>query len=111
MEKWKAKYAFHFPTPSTATRYLQKSMRYTNNPTGTKDRALQHVVGYRKEDRVDQESNTETFGAIRIEIDNWRWAGVPFYLRAGKRLEKRLTEVSIVFKQPPTDLFQNNSSG
>src|SRR5258706_16207368 len=41
MEKWKAKYASHFPTPSTATRYLQKSMRYTNNPTGTKDRALQ----------------------------------------------------------------------
>src|SRR5260370_26042846 len=40
MEKWKAKYASHFPTPSTATRYLQKSMRYTNNPTGTKDRAL-----------------------------------------------------------------------
>jgi glucose-6-phosphate 1-dehydrogenase len=70
-----------------------------------------HVVGYRQEDRVDPESNTETFGAIRIEIDNWRWAGVPFYLRAGKRLEKRLTEVSIVFKQPPTDLFQNNSSG
>jgi glucose-6-phosphate 1-dehydrogenase len=70
-----------------------------------------HVVGYRQEDRVDAESNTETFGAIRSEIDNWRWAGVPFYLRAGKRLEKRLTEVSIVFKQPPTDLFQNNSSG
>jgi hypothetical protein len=42
MEKWKAKYAFHFPTPSTGTRYLQKSMRYTNNPTGTKDRALQN---------------------------------------------------------------------
>jgi hypothetical protein len=42
MEKWKAKYAFHFPTPSTATRYLQKSMRYTNNPTGTKDRADQY---------------------------------------------------------------------
>jgi glucose-6-phosphate 1-dehydrogenase len=70
-----------------------------------------HVVGYRQEDRVDPESNTGTFGAIRIEIDNWRRAGVPFYLRAGKRLEKRLTEVSIVFKQPPTDLFQNNSSG
>ena len=42
MEKWKAKYAFHFPTPSTATKYFQKSMRYTNNPTGTKDRALHH---------------------------------------------------------------------
>jgi len=51
-----------------------------------------HVVGYRQEDRVDPESNTGTFGAIRIEIDNWRRAGVPFYLRAGKRLEKRLTE-------------------
>src|SRR5271170_6985685 len=46
MEKWKAKYAFHFPTPSTATRYLQKSMRYTNNPTGTKDRALQKAHCY-----------------------------------------------------------------
>jgi glucose-6-phosphate 1-dehydrogenase len=69
------------------------------------------VVGYRQEDRVDPESNTETFSAIRIEIDNWRWAGVPFYLRAGKRLEKRSTEVSIVFRQPPADLFQNNSSG
>src|ERR1700737_5230481 len=40
MEKWKAKYPFHFPTPSTATRYLQNSLRYTNTPTGTKDRAL-----------------------------------------------------------------------
>src|SRR6266446_3109182 len=43
MEKWKAKYPFHFPTPSTATRYLQNSLRYTNNPTATKDRAI-HVV-------------------------------------------------------------------
>jgi glucose-6-phosphate 1-dehydrogenase len=70
-----------------------------------------HVIGYRREDRVDPESDTETFAAVRLEIDNWRWAGVPFYLRAGKRLERRLTEVNIVFKQPPTDLFQTSSSG
>ena len=70
-----------------------------------------HVIGYRWEDRVDPESDTETFAAVRLEIDNWRWAGVPFYLRAGKRLDKRLTEVNIVFKQPPTDLFQTSSGG
>ena len=44
MEKWKAKYASHFPTPSTATRYFQNSLRYTNTPTGTKDRAIQYTT-------------------------------------------------------------------
>ena len=70
-----------------------------------------YVIGYRREDRVDPESDTDTFAAVRLEIDNWRWAGVPFYLRAGKRLKKRMTEVNIVFKKPPTDLFQASSSG
>jgi glucose-6-phosphate 1-dehydrogenase len=69
----------------------------------------QAVIGYRQEDRVDPKSQTETFAAIRLEIENWRWAGVPFYLRAGKRLKKRVTEVSIVFKQPPTHLFKSNA--
>jgi glucose-6-phosphate 1-dehydrogenase len=69
------------------------------------------VVGYRQEDRVSPTSNTETFAAIRLEIENWRWAGVPFYLRAGKRLAKRVTEVTIVFKQPPLHLFKSNSTG
>ncbi len=68
------------------------------------------AIGYRQEDRVNPESQTETFGAIKLEIENWRWAGVPFYLRAGKRLAKRVTEVSIVFKQPPTHLFKTNAS-
>ncbi len=68
------------------------------------------AIGYRQEDRVDPESQTETFGAIKLHIENWRWAGVPFYLRAGKRLAKRVTEVSIVFKQPPTHLFKTNAS-
>jgi glucose-6-phosphate 1-dehydrogenase len=68
------------------------------------------AAGYREEERVSAESNTETFAAVRIEIENWRWAGVPFYLRAGKRLQQRVTEVTIVFKQPPLHLFKSNSS-
>jgi glucose-6-phosphate 1-dehydrogenase len=65
----------------------------------------QHVPGYRDEERVNPESGTETFAALRLEIENWRWAGVPFYLRAGKRLKKRATEISIQFKQPPLLIF------
>jgi glucose-6-phosphate 1-dehydrogenase len=65
----------------------------------------QHVVGYRDEERVNPESGTETYAAVRLEIENWRWAGVPFYLRAGKRLKKRATEISIQFKQPPLLIF------
>src|SRR5579862_2730608 len=51
--------------------------------------AGEHVVGYRDEERVSSESSTETYAALRLEIENWRWAGVPFYLRAGKRMKKR----------------------
>jgi glucose-6-phosphate 1-dehydrogenase len=65
----------------------------------------QHVVGYRDEDRVNPESSTETYAAVRLEIENWRWAGVPIYLRAGKRLKKQATEISIQFKQPPLLIF------
>ena len=66
------------------------------------------VIGYRQEDRVDPQSRTETFAALRLQIENWRWAGVPFYVRAGKRLAKRFTEITIQFKQPPTMLFKDN---
>lgn len=69
------------------------------------------VKGYREEDRVDPHSQTETFAAIKLEIENWRWAGVPFYLRAGKRLKKRATEITIQFKQPPMLLFDRAQSG
>ena len=65
----------------------------------------QHVAGYRDEERVNPESGTETYAAVRLEVENWRWAGVPFYLRAGKRLRKRATEISIQFKQPPLLIF------
>jgi len=65
------------------------------------------VVGYRQEERVHPRSQTETYAALRLEIENWRWAGVPFYIRAGKRLAKRVTEISIQFKLPPLLLFKD----
>jgi glucose-6-phosphate 1-dehydrogenase len=67
------------------------------------------VKGYRQEDRVDPNSSTETYAALKIGIENWRWAGVPFYLRAGKRMAKRATEITVQFKQPPQLLFKNQS--
>jgi glucose-6-phosphate 1-dehydrogenase len=65
------------------------------------------VPGYRQEDRVHPRSQTETYVALRLEIENWRWAGVPIYIRAGKRLKKRVTEITIQFKQPPLLLFKD----
>ncbi len=66
------------------------------------------VAGYREEPEVDPDSETETYVAARFEIDNWRWAGVPFYLRAGKRLPKRATEIAIQFKEVPHALFKES---
>jgi len=63
------------------------------------------VPGYRAEPKVDAGSQTPTYAAIKIAIDNWRWGGVPFYLRSGKRLAKRVTEVAIEFKQVPHRFF------
>ena len=68
------------------------------------------VAGYREEDEVDPESETETYVAARLFVDDWRWAGVPFYLRAGKRLPKRATEIAIQFKQVPHALFKESST-
>lgn len=64
------------------------------------------VKGYRSEKDVNPQSQVETYVALRLFIDNWRWDGVPFYLRAGKRLPKRATEIAIQFKHPPAVLFQ-----
>lgn len=63
------------------------------------------VAGYRQEENVSPQSNTPTFISAKLFIDNWRWADVPFYVRAGKRLSKRITVVDIQFKQPPLKLF------
>ncbi|MHC4879666.1 MAG: glucose-6-phosphate dehydrogenase [Planctomycetota bacterium] len=61
--------------------------------------------GYRQEDRVPPDSRRETFVAMEVYVDNWRWAGVPFYLRTGKRLPSRVTEIAITFKLPPLHPF------
>jgi glucose-6-phosphate 1-dehydrogenase len=65
------------------------------------------VAGYRSEPGVSPESKTETFVALKLNIDNWRWAGVPFYLRTGKRLPQRHTEITIQFKRTPFQLFRH----
>jgi len=65
------------------------------------------VPGYRNEPDVDHNSSTETYIALKLSIDNWRWAGVPFYVRTGKRLAQRRTEISVHFKQAPFALFRD----
>jgi glucose-6-phosphate 1-dehydrogenase len=65
------------------------------------------VPAYRKEPNVSPDSNIETYAAMRLKIDNWRWAGVPFYLRTGKRLNIRSSEIAIRFKKAPYALFRD----
>jgi len=68
------------------------------------------VNGYLEEDGVASGSVTETYVAMKLEIDNWRWSGVPIYVRAGKRLPKRITEITIFFKKAPAGLFYGQSA-
>jgi glucose-6-phosphate 1-dehydrogenase len=68
------------------------------------------VVGYRDEPDVDPKSETETFVAARLTIDDWRWSGVPFYVRTGKRLPKRATEIAIQFRAVPHHLFRDTTA-
>jgi glucose-6-phosphate 1-dehydrogenase len=64
------------------------------------------VSGYREEDRIAPDSRTETFAALDVRVDNWRWEGVPFYVRTGKRMPSRVSEIALQFKQPPLNLFK-----
>jgi len=68
------------------------------------------VPGYTEEKGVSPTSTTETYVGLKVFIDNWRWAGVPFYLRTGKHLPKRLTEIAIQFKQPPLVIFKHSEA-
>jgi glucose-6-phosphate 1-dehydrogenase len=90
----------HFP-PNMIDRYAIRG-QYGPGVCGDEE-----VKGYRQEDNVDPHSYVETFVALELFIDNWRWAGVPIYLRAGKRLPRRMTEISIIFKDVPGFLFQS----
>ena len=67
----------------------------------------QSETGYLQEDGVPPNSRTETFVSLRLRIGNWRWEGVPFYLRTGKRLRRRVTQIIVTFKKPPIALFQS----
>jgi glucose-6-phosphate 1-dehydrogenase len=67
----------------------------------------QTVAGYREEPGVSPDSRTETYAALKLEVDSWRWQGVPFYIRTGKRLPQRLTEIVIHFRRPPVWMFES----
>jgi len=69
------------------------------------------VPGYRQEKGVATDSKTETYAALRLQVDNWRWAGVPFYLRTGKHLAKRVSEIVIRFHRTPHMIFRRNPDG
>jgi glucose-6-phosphate 1-dehydrogenase len=94
----------HAMQPLDSEEVLQYSVRgqYGQGMVGN-----EHVPAYRAEPGVSPESKTETFVALKLNIDNWRWNGVPFYLRTGKRLAKRHTEITIQFKRAPFLLFRN----
>ena len=68
------------------------------------------VGGYLEEEGVPEDSTTETYAALRLEVDNWRWAGVPFYLRTGKRLARKVTEIAVTLKPVPHLAFSDAGS-
>ncbi len=71
----------------------------------------EQVVGYLDEKGVSPDSKTDSYVALKLEIDNWRWSGVPIYIRAGKRLPKRITEITIFFNKAPDSLFKGRQVG
>ncbi len=64
------------------------------------------MIGYREEPDVAPDSTTPTFAALKVRLDNWRWQGVPFYLRSGKRMSRKLTEIAVRFKRTPHLMFR-----
>ncbi len=90
--------------PYPAGELRRRSLRGQYGP-GT-DPAGRPLRGYLQEDRVRTGSRTETFAALRLEVDNWRFAGVPFVLRTGKALDRRVSEIRVLFRRPPGGLFQ-----
>ncbi|GAA1620937.1 glucose-6-phosphate dehydrogenase [Actinoplanes couchii] len=94
-EKVKLLQAIRLPTDRDVSEAAVRG-QYTRG--GTREELM---AGYREEVGVDPLSRTETYAAMRLNVDNWRWAGVPFYVRTGKRLPARLTEVALQFQRPP----------
>jgi glucose-6-phosphate 1-dehydrogenase len=102
-EQAKALHAVQIPSPEEV---LSMAVR---GQYGEGNDGDEHLGAYRSEPNVAPDSNTETFAALKLRIDNWRWADVPFYLRTGKRMAKRTTEIAIQFKRAPFQLFRDTS--
>ncbi len=103
-EKVKVLRAIHPPTPEAAM-YMAVRAQYGEGTSGGED-----VKGYLQEDDVPTDSTTETYAALRLEVDNWRWAGVPIYLRTGKRLARKVTEIAVTLKPVPHLAFHQDGS-
>ena len=93
-------HALQTPTPEEVLRNMVRGQYGEGHING------EQASAYREEPNVARESNTETFVALKLQIDNWRWGDVPFYLRTGKRLCKRVTEIAIQFRRTPFTLFR-----
>jgi glucose-6-phosphate 1-dehydrogenase len=103
-EKAKVLHAISPPTIETVPEMSVRA-QYTAGAVGGEE-----VVGYLEEEGVPEDSHTETYAALRLEVDNWRWAGVPMYLRTGKRLARKVTEIAVVLKPVPHLGFQQDGT-
>jgi glucose-6-phosphate 1-dehydrogenase len=99
------------PTSFSAKALLNETVKVAESmrPLRPEDVVFGQYAGYRDEDGVAPESQTETFVAARVAIDNWRWAGVPFYLRTGKRMAATRRVVTIAFRDPPRRMFESSN--
>ncbi|MCC6299098.1 MAG: glucose-6-phosphate dehydrogenase [Anaerolineales bacterium] len=86
------------------------SIRPMDAETVAKNAVRAQYKGYLQEDGVKPDSKTPTFAAVKLQVDNWRWQGVPFYLRSGKALKEKLSQITIEFKEPPLTLFNSMSA-
>jgi glucose-6-phosphate 1-dehydrogenase len=102
-EQAKVLNAIQLPTPEEVLQVAARGQYGGGEING------EHVPAYRSEPRVRPDSATETFVALKLQLDNWRWADVPYYLRTGKRLAQNATEIVIQFKRAPFQLFRNTS--
>jgi glucose-6-phosphate 1-dehydrogenase len=103
-EKVKVLHAIHPPAPEDVPKMTERAQYGPGMAEG------HEVPGYLQEEGVAEGSTTETYAALRLEVDNWRWAGVPIYLRTGKRLARKVTEIAVTLKPVPHLAFQQAGS-
>ena len=103
-EKVKVLHAIHPPQPDEVPEIAVRA-QYSSGMSGGEE-----VPGYLEEDDMPDDSSTETYAALRLEVDNWRWAGVPIYLRTGKRLARKVTEIAVTLKPVPHLAFKQDGS-